>query len=328
GGGGVMLSGHTDVVPVDGQDWSVPPFSLTERDGRYYGRGSADMKGFLACVLAAVDDFLAAPLRMPLHLAFSYDEEVGCLGVRSLVEFLQASPEKPALCLIGEPTEMQPVFGHKGKLAMRCCIEGQACHSAYAPQGVNAIRYAARLINRLDRLGARLARQQDSRFSPPFSTLQVGTIQGGAALNIVPQSCRFDFEIRYLPGMRPEAVTEALAAYARRRLLPEMRRVGGGSDIQFQLLSHYPPLLSDPQSDFARWLAQWCGSDRFSTVAFGTEGGLFDEMGVATLVCGPGSMAQGHKADEYISIDQTERCMAMLGQLCAWMRAEPAEPLT
>ena len=294
GGGGVMLSGHTDVVPVDGQDWSVPPFSLTERDGRYYGRGSADMKGFLACVLAAVDDFLAAPLRMPLHLAFSYDEEVGCLGVRSLVDFLQASPEKPALCLIGEPT----------------------------------IRYAARLINRLDRLGERLARQLDSRFSPPFSTLQVGTIQGGAALNIVPQSCRFDFEIRYLPGMRPEAVTEALAAYARRRLLPEMRRVGGGSDIQFQLLSHYPPLLSDPQSDFARWLAQWCGSDRFSTVAFGTEGGLFDEMGVATLVCGPGSMAQGHKADEYISIDQTERCMAMLGQLCAWMRAEPAEPLT
>lgn len=328
GGGGVMLSGHTDVVPVDGQDWSVPPFSLTERDGRYYGRGSADMKGFLACVLAAVDDFLAAPLRMPLHLAFSYDEEVGCLGVRSLVAFLQASPEKPALCLIGEPTEMQPVFGHKGKLAMRCCIEGQACHSAYAPQGVNAIRYAARLINRLDRLGAGLARQLDSRFSPPFSTLQVGTIQGGAALNIVPQSCRFDFEIRYLPGMRPEAVTESLAAYARRRLLPEMRRVGGGSDIQFQLLSHYPPLLSDPQSDFARWLAQWCGSDRFSTVAFGTEGGLFDELGVATLVCGPGSMAQGHKADEYISIDQTERCMTMLGQLCAWMRAEPAEPLT
>ena len=253
GGGGVMLSGHTDVVPVDGQAWSVPPFSLTERDGRYYGRGSADMKGFLACVLAAVDDFLAAPLRMPLHLAFSYDEEVGCLGVRSLVDFLQASPEKPALCLIGEPTEMQPVFGHKGKLAMRCCIEGQACHSAYAPQGVNAIRYAARLINHLDRLGVRLARQQDSRFSPPFSTLQVGTIQGGAALNIVPQSCRFDFEIRYLPGMRPEAVTEALAAYAHRQLLPEMRRVGSGSDIQFQLLSHYPPLLSDPQSDFARW---------------------------------------------------------------------------
>ncbi len=138
---------------------------------------------------------------------------------------------------------------------------------------MNAIRYAAGLINCTDRLGARLARQQDSRFSPPFSTLQVGTIQGGAALNIVPQSCRFDFEIRYLPGMRPEAVTEALAAYARRRLLPEMRRVGGESDIQFQLLSHYPPLLSDPQSDFARWLAQWCGSDRFSTVAFGTEGG-------------------------------------------------------
>ena len=162
-------------------------------------------------MLAAVDDFLAAPLRMPLHLAFSYDEEVGCLGVRSPVDFLQASPEKPALCLIGEPTEMQPVFGHKGKLAMRCCIEGQACHSAYAMRGE---RHPLRgeTDQPLDRLGVRLARQQDSRFSPPFSTLQVGTIQGGAALNIVPQSCRFDFEIRYLPGMRPEAVTEALAA--------------------------------------------------------------------------------------------------------------------
>ncbi len=169
---------------------------------------------------------------------------------------------------------MQPVFGHKGKLAMRCCIEGQACHSAYAPQGVNAIRYAARLINHLIGWACVWPGSRTAAFRRLFSTLQVGTIQGGAALNIVPQSCRFDFEIRYLPGMRPEAVTEALAAYARRQLLPEMRRVGSGSDIQFQLLSHYPPLLSDPQSDFARWLAQWCGSDRFSTVAFGTEGGL------------------------------------------------------
>ena len=316
---GVMLSGHTDVVPVDGQNWNVPPFALTERDGRYYGRGSADMKGFIACVLASVEAFLNAPLRMPLHLAFSYDEEVGCLGVRSLVAYLEASPEKPALCLIGEPTEMQPVYGHKGKLAMRCCVEGQACHSAYAPQGVNAINYAAKLINRLDVLGETLTHHEDPRFSPAFSTLQVGTIHGGAALNIVPQSCWFDFEIRYLPGVDPETVTASLAEYAQ-QLLPQMRRVAERSDIQFQPLSHYPGLLSDPQSDFARGLAQCCGSDNFSTVAFGTEGGLFDEVGVATLICGPGSMAQGHKPDEYISIAQIERCMQMLENLCAWMR--------
>lgn len=322
GPGGVMLSGHTDVVPVDGQSWSVAPFALTEHEGRYYGRGSADMKGFIACVLASVEAFCAQPLRMPLHLAFSYDEEVGCLGVRSLVDYLQASPEKPALCVIGEPTEMQPVYGHKGKLAMRCCVEGHACHSAYAPQGVNAISYASKLINRLDSLGETLAQHQDTRFSPAFSTLQVGTIQGGAALNIVPQSCWFDFEIRYLPGARPEMVTEALMDYAQ-QLLPPMRQIAETSNIRFTPLSHYPGLLSDPQSDFAHWLAQWCGSESFATVAFGTEGGLFDEIGVATLICGPGSMAQGHKPDEYITLSQIDRCRQMLENLCVWMRAVP-----
>ena len=280
------------------------------------------MKGFIACVLASVDTFCTVTLRMPLHLAFSYDEEVGCLGVRSLVDFIAASPEKPALCLIGEPTEMQPVYGHKGKLAMRCCVEGQACHSAYAPQGVNAINYAAKLITRLESLGDALAQHKDPRFSPAFSTLQVGMIQGGAALNIVPQSCWFDFEIRYLPGVNPDTVTTSLADYAH-QLLPQMRQIAARSDIQFQPLSHYPGLLNDPQSDFARWLAQWCGSDNFSTVAFGTEGGLFDDVGVATLICGPGSMAQGHKPDEYVSIPQMERCTQMLENLCAWMRAEP-----
>ena len=284
GGGGVMLSGHTDVVPVDGQDWSVPPFSLTERDGRYYGRGSADMKGFLACVLAAVDDFLAAPLRMPLHLAFSYDEEVGCLGVRSLVDFLQASPEKPALCLIGEPTEMQPVFGHKANWPCAAALRARPA-IRLCPAGVNAIRYAARLINRLDRLGERLARQLDSRFSPPFSTLQVGTIQGGAALNIVPQSCRFDFEIRYLPGMRPEAVTEALAAYAAAAAAGD----APGRRRKRHPVSAVEPLPAAAQRSTVR-LRPLAGAVVRQRSVFhrgvGTEGGLFDEMGVATLSAG------------------------------------------
>lgn len=323
GGGGVMLSGHTDTVPVDGQIWTVPPFQLTERDGRYYGRGSTDMKGFIACVLASLDTFLQKPLRIPLHLAFSYDEEVGCLGVRSMVDYLQASPEKPALCIIGEPTGLSPVYGHKGKLAVRCQVEGHACHSAYAPEGVNAIRYAAKLITRLDKLGEIFASEQDSRFSPPFGTVQVGIIQGGSALNIVPQSCYFDFEIRYLPHTCSQQVTQALEEYAQHQLLPEMQQVSQQTNIQFKTLSHYPGLLSSPQSEFAHLLAQWCGNPDFSTVAFGTEGGLFDEAGIATLICGPGSMDQGHKADEYIEISQINRCMLMLANLCDWMSVIP-----
>ncbi len=324
GEGGVMLSGHTDVVPVDGQNWSLPPFALTERDGRYYGRGSADMKGYLACVLASLDAFLAAPLRMPLHLAFSYDEEVGCLGVRSMIDWLKASHEKPAMCIIGEPTQMQPVYGHKGKIGMRCYVQGRACHSAYAPDGVNAIEYAAKLINHLSASAVQLAAQRDARFDPPFSTLQTGVIQGGSALNIVPQDCQFDFEIRYLPNADVQGVVDDAKAYANRQLLPSMQKVAEESAIRFETLSAYPGLLTDPYSQFAHWLAQWSGSESFSTVAFGTEGGLFDEAGIATLVCGPGSMEQGHKPDEFIAIDQLEKCLQMLSNLCQWMRLAAA----
>lgn len=319
GPGGVMLSGHTDVVPVDGQHWTVPPFELTLRDGLCYGRGSSDMKGFIACVLASVPAFLAQPLTMPLHLAFSYDEEVGCLGVRSLVNHLKASAEKPALCIIGEPTGMRPVYGHKGKLAMRCHIHGKACHSAYAPEGVNAIEYAAKLITRLGVLGEKLALRQDARFDPPYSTVQVGMIGGGAALNIVPERCQFDFEIRHLPDLSLDETLAGLQAYAEEELVPAMRAVAEDATIRFHPLSQYPGLLSDPQSAFAGWLAQWAGNDDFATVAFGTEGGLFDEAGVATMICGPGSMEQGHKPDEFIALAELEKCLAMLDNLRHWM---------
>lgn len=212
GDGGVMLAGHSDVVPVDGQAWSVPPFALTERDGKLYGRGTADMKGFIACILAAVPHFLAQPLVQPLHLAISYDEEVGCLGVRTLLNALAQCPEKPHICLIGEPTELQPVLGHKGKLGLRCDVKGSPCHSVYAPQGVNAIEYAAKLIHYLPRIGERLAapERQDARFSPPFTTVQTGVIQGGRALNIVAAECSFDFEVRTLPRDDAQRVAEEL----------------------------------------------------------------------------------------------------------------------
>ncbi|WP_322616546.1 acetylornithine deacetylase [Pseudomonas sp. BIC9C] len=319
--GGIVLSGHTDVVPVDGQAWTVEPFRLTETDGKLYGRGTADMKGYLASVLAAVPMFLESPLKRPVHLAFSYDEEVGCLGVRGLLEVLPQRIPAPALCLIGEPTELKPVLGHKGKLAMRCHVHGAPCHSAYAPYGVNAIEQAARLIGRLGEIGTRLAEPQyhDERFDPAYSTVQVGVISGGTALNIVPENCRFDFEVRALPDFAPEAVADELQNYAEQTLLPAMQAVKADTSIRFEKLSAYPGLATPADSEAARLIAELCGSDDFSTVAFGTEGGLFDQAGIASVVCGPGSMDQGHKPDEFVSVEQMAACDRLMDRLAAYL---------
>ncbi|MFP7633411.1 acetylornithine deacetylase [Pseudomonas veronii] len=317
---GIVLSGHTDVVPVDGQPWSVPPFELTERDGRLFGRGTADMKGYIACVLALVPALVAATLRRPVHIALSYDEEVGCLGVRSLLSVLAQRPVKPMLCIIGEPTELKPVLGHKGKLAMRCDVHGAACHSAYAPHGVNAIEHAAELIGELGRIGQRLRDKQDARFDPPFSTVQTGVIGGGKALNIVPADCRFDFEVRALPGQAPQAVADELRAYAEQQVLPRMQAVSAQSAIRFTQLSAYPGLMTDQRSEAAELIAAFCGSRAFGTVAFGTEGGLFDAVGIPTVVCGPGSMDQGHKPDEFVSVAQLAQCDQMLHSMLNALR--------
>ncbi|MFM0149961.1 acetylornithine deacetylase [Paraburkholderia sp. RL18-085-BIA-A] len=321
--GGIVLSGHTDVVPVDGQAWTVDPFRLTERDGRLYGRGAADMKGFIASVLAAVPGFLERELKLPVHLAFSYDEEVGCLGVRPMLAELERRPHKPALCLIGEPTELKPVLGHKGKLAMRCQVKGAPCHSAYAPYGVNAIQYAARMIGRLEEIGAELAQPEhhDERFDPPYSTVQTGVIKGGRALNIVPAECEFDFEVRALPGFDAHKVADELQTYAEAELLPKMRAVKSDTDIRLQPLSAYPGLATSPDSEAARLLALLSGSTEFGTVAFGTEGGLFDQAGIPTVVCGPGSMDQGHKPDEFVTVEQLSDCDVMLVRLADYLSA-------
>ncbi|MEM5345421.1 acetylornithine deacetylase [Paraburkholderia azotifigens] len=318
--GGIVLSGHTDVVPVDGQAWTVDPFTLSEKEGRLYGRGTADMKGFLASVLAAVPMFTGSSLKMPVHLAFSYDEEVGCLGVRPMLAELEKRTHKPQLCLIGEPTELKPVLGHKGKLAMRCQVKGAPCHSAYAPYGVNAIQYAARLINRLEEIGERLAQPEhhDERFDPPYSTVQTGVIKGGRALNIVPAECEFDFEVRGLPGFDANEIADDLQTYARTELLPKMRAVKSDVDILLEPLSAYPGLATPPDSEAARILSVLCGSEAFGTVAFGTEGGLFNHAGIPTVVCGPGSMDQGHKPDEYLTIGQLHGCDSMMERVARY----------
>jgi len=327
--GGIVLSGHTDVVPVDGQAWSVEPFRLTEREGRLYGRGTADMKGFIAAALAIVPRLLQQPLNLPVHLAFSYDEEVGCLGVRSLLANLRERPCRPRLCLIGEPSELRPVLGHKGKLAMRCQVRGAACHSAYAPYGVNAIEYAVRLISRLGEIGERLARREhhDDRFDPPFSTVQTGVIQGGRALNIVPAECAFEFEVRSLPGFDAQRVVDELQGYASTDLEPRMRAVRPDTGIELEQLSAYPAMSTPPDSEAARLVAALSGSSAFGTVAYGSEGGLFDQSGIPAVVCGPGSMDQGHKPDEFVTVDQLARCDAMLARLVDRLRA-PAPELT
>lgn len=321
--GGIVLSGHTDVVPVDGQAWTFPPFKLTERDGKLYGRGSTDMKGFLACVLAAVPTFLATPLRTPIHLAFSYDEEVGCLGVRSLLEHIKEQAHPPVACIVGEPTELKPTLGHKGKLAMRCHVHGAACHSAYAPDGVNAIEYASHLIVKLTEMGAELRDKQiDYRFDPPFTTVQTGTIRGGSALNIVPTDCCFDWEIRTLPSADGEQICSELKQYACQELEPQMRAVKADTGIHFEPLQAYPGLLLDQSAPLAKFIALLANSSDFSTVAFGTEGGLFHQVGIPAVICGPGSMAQGHKPDEFIAIEQLHRCDAMMSRLARFAASE------
>ncbi|WP_300647301.1 M20/M25/M40 family metallo-hydrolase, partial [Paenalcaligenes sp.] len=274
-----------------------------------------------ACVLAAVPDLKQSSLRWPVHLAFSYDEEVGCLGVRPMLANLAQRDLAFKMCLIGEPTQLKPVLGHKAKLAMRCQVKGAACHSAYAPYGVNAIEYAAQLIGKLGEIAAEQAQPQyhDSRFDPPFSTIQTGLIQGGRALNIVPEECEFDFEVRALPDFDAKTVAHTLQTYAEQELLPKMRAVQADTHIVLEELSAYPGLVTAKDSEVAALIASLCESEEFGTVAFGTEGGLFHQAGIPTVVCGPGSMDQGHKPDEFVSIEQLARCDQMLQRLIIYL---------
>ncbi|WP_037278919.1 acetylornithine deacetylase [Rubellimicrobium mesophilum] len=315
--GGVMLSGHTDVVPVDGQAWTVPPFALTRRDGRLYGRGAADMKGFVACALSAVLRASRRELRTPLHLALSYDEELGCLGVASLIDMLDRAPFRPLLCLVGEPTGMQVASGHKGKIALRATCTGREAHSALAPLGLNAIHLGADFLGRLRVLQDRLEREgpKDDDYDVPYTTVHAGRIEGGVTLNIVPNRCVLDFEIRniveddvgaLLAGLREEAEVLSLAARAR---APE-------AGIVIEELFSYPGLGTPTDGEAVRFVQGLTGANGTIKVAFGTEGGLFSQrLGVPTVICGPGSMAQGHKPDEYVTEEQMARCEAMLGAL-------------
>lgn len=313
--GGVILSAHTDVVPVEGQAWSRPPFCLTEAEGRLYGRGTADMKGFVAAALAAGQRAAGRPLRRPLHIALSHDEEVGCIGVRPLLDRLAELQLCPALCLVGEPTGMAVATGHKGKTVLEISCRGRSGHSALAPQALNALHLGAAMVGAVRAEQARLAAEgaRDPAYAVPWTTLHVGRMEGGAALNIVPDACRLEMEIRALAEDDPQALVARLRAAAGRIVAAE---ADPDAAIEIAETGGYPGLATPPDSPEVRLLQALSGATGTIKVAYGTEGGLYAQrLGVPVVICGPGHMAQGHRPDEFVEAGQLARCDAMLDGL-------------
>jgi acetylornithine deacetylase len=321
--GGVVLSGHTDVVPVDGQDWSSDPFTMVERDGRLFGRGTADMKSFIALALTAVPELIAARPRIPVHLALSYDEEIGCLGAPRLVKLLKAAPFTPLAVIVGEPTSMSVVDRHKSGNRFATEVTGREAHSAHTDKGVSANLVAGRLIAFLDGLARKAWTRPDDGFDPPYDTLHVGIVEGGTASNILARHCRFIWEVRTLPSTDLEA--EFLApfqAFIDNEVLPEMRTVAPESGVLTEAtvaMEALAPMVDSPAEALARKLAGFNGPT--GSVSFGTEGGLFAGGGIPTVVCGPGSILQAHRADEYIDLAQIDACVTFMERLVDHVRS-------
>jgi acetylornithine deacetylase len=312
-----MLSGHTDVVPVEGQAWTKQPFALTEENGRYYGRGAADMKGFCAVAIATMLQAAKRPLKTPLHLALSYDEEIGCMGVRSLVDMLQTAPVRPRFCIVGEPTRMQVATGHKGKVALRAICMGREGHSALAPMALNALHLAADFVQMVRALQADVAAKglKDGDYDVPYSTIHVGKLNGGVQVNIVPNTAVIDFEIRSVAGEDVAGLIDRLRQAAEAIVAP-LRDDYPEAAITIERLWDYPGLGTPSDAAVVNFVKGLTGANGTMKVAFGTEGGLFDaRLGIPTVICGPGSMAQGHKPDEFVTVEQMARCEAMMAAL-------------
>jgi acetylornithine deacetylase len=311
--GGVVLSGHTDTVPWDGQAWTRDPLSAEVEGGRLYGRGSADMKSWIGLVVAQSEAFLQADLPHALHYAFSYDEEVGGFGARALIADLRDAGLAPSLCIVGEPTDMVPAIGHKGVHRWRCCVRGKAAHSSLTPSAVNAVEAAARVASHIadigDELRARGPRQ--AGYDVPYSTSAVCVIQGGIADNVVPEDCRLHYEFRELPGVDVDALQRRVQAYAA-SLEPAMKAVEPTSGIRFEPIATMPAFQAEAHEPAVRLAKRLAGAEATTLVAFGTEAGLFQRAGMSTVVCGPGSINQAHQADEYVSLVQLAHCERFL----------------
>ncbi|MBI1212393.1 MAG: acetylornithine deacetylase [Alphaproteobacteria bacterium] len=315
--GGIVLSGHTDVVPVDGQPWTSDPFKTVVRDGKLYGRGTCDMKSFCAIALAFVPRFIAARSKTPIHIALSYDEEIGCLGVRPMIAKVLADLPRPRLVVIGEPSDMQVVNAHKGIRAFTTTVTGKEAHSSHTDKGVNAVMVAAELITFIETLAEDMRRKGDPshRFDPPYTTVQSSVIEGGTALNILARECTFRWEYRSLPGSDEEEIAERFQRHAREAILPRLRRVAPEADIVTTAGARVPPLkpaVDCPAEALARQLT---GRNSSEAVSYGTEAGLFQEAGIPTVVCGPGSILQAHKPDEFIALEQIDLCTQFMQRL-------------
>jgi acetylornithine deacetylase len=323
---GIVLSGHTDVVPVDGQDWSVGPFAGVVQGDRLLGRGAADMKSFIGIALAAVPEIVKAPLRRPIHLALSYDEEVGCIGVGRMIKDIQQLGIAPGICIVGEPSSMQVVTGHKGKLAMRAHVCGREAHSALAPYAVNALEYAAEMVVQLRRMQREKAAGGpfNREYDPPYTTLHTGVLRGGTALNIVPRECSFDFEIRNIPEDDPRQLLSRFEAHCRRELLPQMRSVAAESSISFETMSANPGLHNAETEAVVGHVERLAAGGRGGKVAFGSEAGQFQRAGFAAVICGPGSIGDAHKPDEFITFDQLHKGEAFIASVVR--EASAADP--
>ncbi len=315
---GIILSGHTDVVPVDGQDWSSDPFTVTERDGRLYGRGTCDMKGFLAVCLANAERMAQAPLKRPIHFAFSYDEEVGCVGARGIVNWLREQPLRPQACFVGEPTNMQVVLGHKAKRSIVATVRGLTRHSSLAPQGVNAVEFGALLVAEIRRIADELqeAGARDALYDIPHTTAHVGILQGGTALNIVPDRCEIRFEFRAVGQDDPDILVQRIRDFAANVLEPCMQAVDPATGIDIEVFAGFPGLDTEPEADVATLAKRLAGRNDHAKVAYGTEAGLFQTIAeVPTVIIGPGAIAQAHQADEWVAIEELTKCDAFIGQL-------------
>ena len=323
--GGLVLSGHTDVVPVDGQTWSSDPFTPEVRGDKLYGRGTCDMKGFIATVLSLVPQFVSTPLREPLHLAFSYDEEIGCLGAGSMLAAMQAQGINPQGCIVGEPTSMRPVVAHKSINTYRCVVHGCAAHSSLTSRGSNAIEYAARFICMFRDLTDRIKQTGpfDDLFDVPYTTGQTSTIRGGSAINIVPAECEFEFEFRTLPTQSPVDIDTQLRQYIDDVLLPQMQAEYPQAGIQLTRMSASPAMDTTEQEAITQLVRALTADHEVRKVAYATEGGLFQKAGVPTVICGPGSIEQAHRPDEYIELAQLEQCERFL---LAVLKAQSTEP--
>ena len=315
---GIILSGHTDTVPWDGQDWTLDPLSATVRDGKLFGRGSCDMKGFIGMALAHAGDFLNSAAPFAVHLALSYDEEVGCMGVKELIADMKDAGIRPLACIVGEPTSMMPATAHKGVYRYKCCVRGKEAHSSLTPLSVNAIEMAARVVGKIRDMaeGFEASEPRYEGFDVPFSTASVGQFHGGIADNVVPRDAEFRYEFRNLPTADAYLMQKEVVAYAA-RVQPAMKNIAPEAGFSFETICEVPAFLGSASDAVTQLAQRLAGESRTTLVAFGTEAGLFKQAGIPTVVCGPGSITQAHQPDEFVSLEQLARCEDFMRRLVA-----------